>query len=42
MGNAAESGSGGGLRFQHVNGTDVLDFPTLQPCTGGNNWYWNR
>ncbi|HTC64670.1 MAG TPA: Ig-like domain-containing protein [Candidatus Saccharimonadales bacterium] len=27
MGNAAESGSGGGLRFQNVNGTDVLSFP---------------
>jgi hypothetical protein len=28
MGNAAESGSGGGLRFQNVNGGDVLAFPT--------------
>ncbi len=28
MGNAAESGSGGGLRFQSVNGSDVLAFPT--------------
>ena len=28
MGNAAESGSGGGLRFQQVNGTDVVNFPT--------------
>ena len=27
MGNAAESGSGGGLRLQHVNGTDVVSFP---------------
>ena len=27
MGNAAESGSGGGLRFQMVNGTDVINFP---------------
>ena len=27
MGNAAESGSGGGLRFQAVNGTDVSRFP---------------
>ncbi|HYL13125.1 MAG TPA: choice-of-anchor D domain-containing protein [Terriglobales bacterium] len=27
MGNAAESGSGGGLRLQHLNGTDVLSFP---------------
>jgi len=28
MGNAAESGSGGGLRFQSVNGTEVTFFPT--------------
>ena len=28
MGNAAESGSGGGLRLQAVNGSDVLAFPT--------------
>ena len=28
MGNAAESGSGGGLRLQNVNGADVLAFPT--------------
>jgi hypothetical protein len=27
MGNAAEAGSGGGLRLQNVNGTDVLTFP---------------
>src|SRR4029077_1682839 len=26
MGNAADSGSGGGLRLQHINGTDVLNF----------------
>lgn len=34
QGNAAESGSGGGLRLQGVNGTDVLTFPTA-PL----NWY---
>jgi Bacterial Ig domain len=28
MGNAAETGSGGGLRLQNVNGSDVLAFPT--------------
>jgi hypothetical protein len=28
MGNAAESGSGGGVAFQHVNGADVVAFPT--------------
>jgi Bacterial Ig domain len=27
LGNAADSGSGGGLRLQHVNGTDVMNFP---------------
>jgi len=27
LGNAADSGSGGGLRMQGVNGTDVLNFP---------------
>ena len=30
MGNAAESGSGGGLRLQHLNGSDVLSFPNGQ------------
>ena len=28
MGNSADSGSGGGIRFQGVNGTDVVNFPT--------------
>ena len=28
MGNAAESGSGGGIAFQNINGTDVVTFPT--------------
>jgi hypothetical protein len=28
LGNAAESGSGGGLRLQNVNGTEVTVFPT--------------
>jgi hypothetical protein len=27
LGNSADSGSGGGLRLQHVNGTDVVNFP---------------
>ena len=31
IGNAADSGSGGGLRFQHVNGTDVLNWPEWNP-----------
>jgi hypothetical protein len=34
MGNGAESGSGGGLRLQGVNGQDVLTFPTTPA-----NWY---
>ena len=29
LGNGAESGSGGGLRLQGVNGTDVVNFPRL-------------
>jgi hypothetical protein len=29
MGNAAESGSGGGIRFQGVNGTDVVNFGSV-------------
>jgi hypothetical protein len=28
MGNSAESGSGGGIRLQHINGSDVVSFPT--------------
>ena len=28
MGNAAEAGSGGGIRFQGVNGTEVARFPS--------------
>ena len=36
MGNTASSGSGGGIRLQSVNGTDVGNFQT------GNGWqYWN-
>jgi hypothetical protein len=34
QGNAADSGSGGGIRFQGVNGSDVVNFPT-QP----SQWY---
>ena len=34
MGNTAESGSGGGVRLQHVNGTDVQRNPN-----NSNNWY---
>jgi hypothetical protein len=38
MGNAAESGSGGGVRFQDVNGTEVALFPNgSTPITGRNN-----
>jgi hypothetical protein len=28
MGNSADSGSGGGIAFQNVNGSDVVSFPT--------------
>ena len=34
MGNAAESGSGGGIAMQNVNGSDVVSFPT-NPGRGG-------
>jgi hypothetical protein len=34
MGNSADSGTGGGLRFQSVNGTDVPRFPSTP-----TNWY---
>jgi hypothetical protein len=34
MGNAAEAGSGGGIRFQGVNGTEVGTFPT-----NPSRWY---
>ena len=32
MGNAADSGSGGGLRLQHINGTDAINFPNGSQC----------
>ncbi len=50
LGNAADSGSGGGVRMQAVNGTDVLNFLNgATACTadlgaaGGRNsrCYWN-
>jgi hypothetical protein len=44
MGNSADSGSGGGLRLQHVNGTDVINLPNgAQACPGSPNrrCLWN-
>jgi hypothetical protein len=42
MGNAADSGSGGGLRLQHVNGTDVVNFPNgLVSCLDFSLCAWN-
>lgn len=35
LGNSADSGSGGGLRLQHINGNDVLNFPNGSART---NW----
>ncbi len=35
LGNSADSGSGGGLRLQHINGNDVLNFPRGNANT---NW----
>ena len=34
MGNSADSGSGGGIAFQNVNGSDVVSFPTTPA-----NWH---
>ncbi|WP_109488884.1 choice-of-anchor D domain-containing protein [Occallatibacter savannae] len=31
LGNSADAGSGGGLRLQHVNGNEVLNFPNGAP-----------
>ncbi len=31
LGNSADSGSGGGLRLQHINGTELLNFPNGAP-----------
>jgi hypothetical protein len=46
QGNAAESGSGGGIRFQGVNGTEVTFFPDGRAVTTGpsflrhpSRWY---
>ncbi len=42
QGNAADSGSGGGLRLQHVNGTDVVNFPNgLVSCATPALCVWN-
>jgi hypothetical protein len=47
LGNAADSGSGGGMRIQHVNGTDVLNIPngstacTADLGTGNGHCNWN-
>jgi hypothetical protein len=44
MGNSADSGSGGGLRLQHINGNDVLNFPNGSRCNtslANNNCHWN-
>ncbi|MBS0375951.1 MAG: hypothetical protein JSR73_15335 [Proteobacteria bacterium] len=42
LGNAASSGSGGGLRLQHVNGMDVVDVPDGNgTCKNLNNCAWN-
>jgi hypothetical protein len=36
LGNAADSGSGGGLRIQHVNGTDATNIPAVVRGFGKN------
>jgi hypothetical protein len=37
LGNGAESGSGGGIRFQDVNGTEVASFPNGNAAVTGRN-----
>jgi hypothetical protein len=37
LGNTAESGSGGGLRLQNINGNDAVNNPS-----NTNNWWWVR
>jgi hypothetical protein len=44
LGNSADSGSGGGLRLQHINGNDVLNFPngaTQCKTPGTASCLWN-
>jgi hypothetical protein len=41
LGNSADSGSGGGLRLQHVNGNDVLNFPNGTLCIPSVFCLWN-
>jgi hypothetical protein len=37
MGNSADSGSGGGLRLQNINGSEVVNFPTSNTATRWNH-----
>jgi hypothetical protein len=39
QGNTAESGSGGGIRLQGVNGQEVARFAGADAATGPDNWY---
>jgi hypothetical protein len=42
MGNSAESGSGGGIRLQHINGTEIAHFPDgTTYCPSPSNCIWN-
>jgi len=41
IGNSAESGSGGGLRLQGINGVEVGAFPTLPNRVNGRSPGWN-
>ncbi|HVO61600.1 MAG TPA: Ig-like domain-containing protein [Terriglobales bacterium] len=42
VGNAAEAGSGGGIRLQHVNGTDVINFPNGSATRSDPTGPWNH
>ena len=38
LGNSADAGSGGGVRLQHVNGTDVVNIPNPRTNSCGSNF----
>ena len=48
LGNSADAGTGGGLRLQHINGNDVLNFPngatactSIVPLSNPQKCNWN-
>jgi hypothetical protein len=44
LGNSADAGSGGGLRLQNINGTDITNFPNGSACNANltnASCHWN-